>query len=75
MIIAGLIPFTGMLLVLLLVRNTEATEPGAQDLKPVHQEIISLGGINLFPLAAYFPELRNRPANSGNAVILSFAAP
>jgi ACS family hexuronate transporter-like MFS transporter len=28
MIIAGLIPFTGMLLVLLLVRNTEATERG-----------------------------------------------
>jgi hypothetical protein len=28
MIIAGLIPFTGMLLVLLLVRNTEATDRG-----------------------------------------------
>jgi ACS family hexuronate transporter-like MFS transporter len=28
MIIAGLIPFVGMLLVLLLVRNTEATERG-----------------------------------------------
>lgn len=28
MIIAGLIPFTGMILVLLLVRNTEATERG-----------------------------------------------
>jgi MFS transporter, ACS family, aldohexuronate transporter len=28
MIIAGLIPFAGMLLVLLLVRNTEATERG-----------------------------------------------
>ena len=28
MIIAGLIPFTGMLLVLLLVRNTQATDRG-----------------------------------------------
>jgi ACS family hexuronate transporter-like MFS transporter len=28
MIIAGLIPFAGMILVLLLVRNTEATERG-----------------------------------------------
>jgi ACS family hexuronate transporter-like MFS transporter len=28
MIIAGLIPFTGMLLVLLLIRNTEATDRG-----------------------------------------------
>jgi hypothetical protein len=28
MVVAGLIPFTGMLLVLLLVQNTEATDRG-----------------------------------------------